>query len=214
MCVAPTGRRSKYEERPSPCWVCGSGAWWNGTRQVSLVRRVNDAIEHLSEIVRRRARCSAKTCRKSWTIYEAEGYPHRQFSLDVAVLAVSAVALGQLTVTAAAGNHRCSRRSVRRWSDWVEAIADPETLSRSCNQLDDADGWGGSAVCADTPRAGVVLHLLDRLVEVLTNRGVDLPKGSSGLGRILSHLLARFGEVFTLTGQSPPLRGDLGGIVM
>lgn len=210
MCVAPSGRGRKYEERPLPCRDCGSGAWWNGRRRVSVVRRVTDAIEYLSEVIRRRARCSDKTCRKSWTMYEVDGYPHRQFSLDVVVLAVSAVSLGGATVMAAAGDHGCSRRSVGRWSAWVETIADPADLSRSCNQLD-ADGWGGDAVRSDTPRAGVVLRQLDRLAEVLAIRGVELPKGSSGLSRVLSHLLARFGEVFTLTGQSPPKRQRLGG---
>jgi len=180
---------------------------------VSVVRRVKDAVEHLSGVIRRRARCSDRSCRKRWTIYEADGYPHRQFSLDVVVVAVSAVALGRVTIAAAARTHRCSHRSVRRWADWVEAIADPDALRRSCEQLD-ADGWGGSAVKADTPQAGVVLHVLDRLAEALATRGVDLPKGTFGLCRILSHLLQRFGEVLTLTGQCPPLRGDLGGIVM
>jgi hypothetical protein len=180
---------------------------------VSVVRRAKDAVEHLSGVIRRRARCSDRSCRKRWTIHEADGYPHRQFSLDVVVVAVSAVALGQVTIAAAAREHRCTRRSVSRWTDWVEVIADPDALRRTCEQLE-TDSWGGSAVKADTPRAGIVLHLFDRLAEALGTRGVDLPKGSFGLCRVLSHLLQRFGEVFTLSGQCPPLRGDLGGIVM
>jgi hypothetical protein len=56
--------------------------------------------------------------------------------------------------------------------------------------------------------------LLERLAELLSLRGVDLPGLGAGLVRLLVDRLVRFGEVFYLTKSSPPLRADLAGLVL
>src|SRR5687767_11002636 len=65
--VAGCRAGGKYLERPRDCLLCGSPAWWNGTRLVSSVGKTADGIQHEANQVRRRARCSSKTCRWSWT---------------------------------------------------------------------------------------------------------------------------------------------------
>jgi len=180
---------------------------------VSAVRTLGEQIEYVAEIVRRRARCSLwKSCPlRSWTVYEEDSYPHRVFGLVVAVSAVSMVVFGRATHHAAARSHQCSLRTVGRWKRWIAALADPDELERVCTRLE-GRGLPGALALPGQPRAGRVLHLLERLVELLIERGVDLPAVSCALGRVLRHQLERFGEMFYLTRLSPPLRADLGAI--
>ena len=210
MAISRSGKGSKYVERPGECIACALPAWWNGTRAVSTVRQCVSGVEYVAEVIRRRARCSSKECeRGSWTIYEAAAYPHRLFELGVAVSAVSAVVFGGATQSAAATAHLCSRDSVRRWKRWVEQLAAPRDLVRACTQLE-PDGVAGGLAPSPMPRAAAVLHLLDRLAELLGVLGVRIGAGGCGLVRILRHLLSRFGEVFYVVKSSPPLRADMG----
>jgi hypothetical protein len=157
--------------------------------------------------VRRRAKCASKDCpRGRFTVYERDAYPHRGFSLEVVASAVSAVAVGGQTQDASARDHGCSRRSVGRWRSWVAALAAPAELMRACTRLSSGGLPGGTAV---EGRAGAVLHLLDRLAELLVERGVRLPRFSCGLVRLLVDQLRRLGAVFWLTKSSPPLHADL-----
>lgn len=213
MAISCDGGSGKYVERPAQCWSCGAPAWWNGTRTVSVVRKLGEQIEYVAEIVRRRARCSLwKSCRlRSWTVYEADSYPHRVFGLMVVVSAVSAVVFGKATLTAAALAHQCARRTVQRWQRWISALADPQEIQRACTRLQ-GHGLPGGLDLTECAPAARVLHLLDRLVELLVARGVDLPELPCALGRVLKHHVERFGEVFYLTKSSPPLRADLGGV--
>jgi hypothetical protein len=177
-----------------------------------LVCKRGGSIEYLTDIVRRRAYCPYRDCPiRSWTVYEEDFYPHRLFQLLVVVSAVSAVVFGRITMTAAAKMYQCSRDSIRRWLGWVARLADPRQLLQACTRLD-PDGLPGAFVTPDMPRAGAVLYLLDRFAELLIRRGVRLPRIKSGLACVLKDQLVRFGEVFYLTKQSPPLRADLAGL--
>jgi hypothetical protein len=213
MAIPLAGGASKYVERPAACRSCGAAAWWNGIRTVSVVRKLGEQIEYVAEVVRRRVRCSLwKSCAlRSWTVYEQDAYPHRVFGLMVVVSAVSAVVFGKLTHAAAAMSHQCSRRSVGRWQRWISELADPQQLQRACTRLQEG-GWPGGLAVAGESRAAQVLHRLDRLVQLLGERGVHLPEGGCPVTRLLQHQLAGFGAVFYLTKSSPPLRADLAAI--
>jgi transposase-like protein len=210
MQIPRCGNGGKYSERPPLCPRCISASWWNGTRIVSAVRKRNGLIEHHTGIIYRRAYCRCKDCpQKSWTVYpQDDSYPHRLFRLDVILSAVTAVVMGGQSMTAAARAHLCGRDSIRRWVDWISHLSDPDELMRACSQLEPR-GVPGAAVSARLPRAMAVLYLLDRLGELLTERGVRLPMLGSGLVRVLKDQLARFARVFYLTKLSPPLRADL-----
>ena len=213
MAISPAGGEGKYVERPDACRSCGAAAWWNGSRRVSVVRKLGEQIEYVAEVVRRRVRCSLwKSCRlRSWTVYEEDSYPHRIFGLMVVVPAVSAVVFGNATHTAAARAHQCSRRTVGRWKRWISELGDPEQLARACSRLQQ-DGLPGGLAMSGGPRAARVLHLLDQLVELLVEGGVHLPELACSVTRLLKHQLAGFGEIFYLTKSSPRLRADLGSI--
>lgn len=211
MDVPPTGKRcKKHADRPGPCPVCGRPAWWNGTRLIKRVVFVlAAALRWAEQFVRRRARCSDRSCSAgSWTVYEPGGYPHRRFLLSVIAFAVAAMALDErATLTTVARECDCDRRSVGRWVHWVARLAAPAELSRGCARLD-PDGLPPPATprTADpVSRAGVVIGLLDRLADLLRGRGVALESGP-GLAALLRHQLDRFRIVFHLTRQSPPLR--------
>lgn len=213
MAISPEGGEGKYVERPAVCRRCGAAAWWNGSRRVSIVRKLGEQIEYVAEVVRRRVRCSLwKSCAlRSWTVYEQDAYPHRVFGLMVVVSAVSVVVFANATHAAAGLAHQCSRRTVGRWQRWISELADPEQLQRACTRLQE-DGVPGGLAVSGVPRAARVLHLLDRLVELLVARGVHLPELACSVARLLKHQLESFGEVFYLTKSSPPLRADVGGI--
>jgi len=200
----------KYDKRPPPCLGCGTAAWWNGSRIVSSVRKgPNGGVKHVVGQVRRRARCPSPSCPVgSWTVYEADSYPHRTFGLEVVVSAVLQVVLVGATLTAAAARHLCSRDSVRRWRRWIEGLADPLELERLCMRIDPAGLPAAGARADRAPVAQRVLQLLERLADLLAAGGVSLPRQGAGLVRVLVDRLARFGEVFRLTKSSPPLRAD------
>jgi hypothetical protein len=203
---------SRYTTRPAPCRECGSPAWWNGTRVVAPVRQEGDRSVHKAGTIRRRARCSSKGCRAgSWTVYEECDYPHRVFQLDVVLAAVCMALAVDATLSAVAAAHRCSRDSVRRWLRWVSELAEPRDLERLCSRLD-SDGLPPST--GRGSRAARVIALLERLVEVLSSRGVKLAGLGAGLVRLLVDRLVRFGEVFYLTKSSPPLRADWAGLFL
>jgi len=203
----------KYSERPPRCADCAGPAWWNGKRRVAECRKRGD-LEYVPDLVRRRACCPSPDCpRGSWTVYEEDSYPHRVFALDLVVSAVAAVVLGRATLTAAANAHWCSRDTVRRWVGWVSRLAEPTELMRVCTRLEPRGLPGGLAL-SDMPRGAAVLHLLDRLADLLADRGVQLRPLWSGLARILADQLERLGAVFFLTKPSPPLRADLGGVAL
>ena len=213
MAIPPESGKGKYVERPAACRSCGAAAWWNGSRRVSVVRKLGEQIEYVTEVVRRRVRCSLwKSCAlRSWTVYEQDSYPHRVFGLMVVVSALSAVVFGKVTHAAAALAHQCSRRTVGRWKRWISELADPQQLQRTCTRLQE-DGLPGGLAVAGESRAARVLHLLDRLGELLGQRGVHLPELGCPVAQLLQHQLVSFGEVFYLTKSSPPLRADLAGI--
>ncbi len=149
---------------------------------------------------------------ESWTVYEEGDYPHRVFQLDVVVSAVCMVVVGVSTLTTTATAHLCSRDSVRRWLRWVEALADPRDLEQLCSRLD-SDGLP-PPLLPQSRGAAKVIVLLERLVELLSSRGVELPGRGAGLVRLLADRLERFGEVFYLLKASPPLRADLAGLCL
>lgn len=199
----------KYEDRPPRCLDCKGPAWWNGARKVYEVHYEKSDLVHEVQI-RRRAFCGSKDCpRGSWTVYEGDSYPHRGFSLEVVASVVSSEAAGDKTQETVAKEHGCSRRSVGRWVRWVECLAVAAELMSSCTRLSRAGLPGGTVV---EHQAGLVLHLLDRLADLLSERGVCLPSFSCGLVRLLVDQLRRFGAVFYVTKSSPRLHADFGAV--
>lgn len=145
-------------------------------------------------------------------MYSQQTYPHRVFQLSAVSSAVAAVALGGETRTAAAAAHRASRRSVARWVGWVGSLFDVPSLLGLCARLDRPHSPPvlASHKADGVSRAGTILRLLDHLATLLRERAALGSQQPPALAAILSHQLARFGEVRRLTVLSPPLRVDIG----
>lgn len=221
MDIPSKQKKCKHKDRPGPCPVCGLSAWWNGARKVKqVVKDAMGAVVRLIEVLRRRARCSDRSCQAgSWTIYEEGGYPHRRFALAVVVSAVAQVVCawegGRSVVVAvpdAAERHQCDPSSMSRWIKWVAGLFVARDLARLCSRLD-PDGLpppeaptGGACIA----RAGVMLRLLERLAQLLRFRGVEIEPGP-GLAAILRRQLVRFGRAVGLTESSPPMKYHKGG---
>ena len=213
MSLPRGGRQGKYEERPAPCPACGAAAWWNGKRMVSaVVGGIRDLAKYVTDRVRRRARCSDRSCEAgSWTEYGDGDYPHRTFQLDVVSSAV--VQSAREGCAAAARAHLCSRRTVGRWVCWCVGLASAEDLVKLVVRLD-ANGLppprpeGASLL----ERASWVVGLWERLGQVLEERGVSLSAGRCGLQRVLCWQRERHGAVAWLTKESSPrLHVELSG---
>lgn len=220
MYIPSNPKKCKHKERPGPCPECGLPGWWNGERRVKqkvkqVVKGAVGVVILVVEIVRRRARCPNEDCPMgSWTEYEEGGYPYRRFSLDVVALAVAqifyALSRGENatdTFLDAAELHQCGLSSLWRWVKWVAGLFVARDLERLCMRLD-PEGLPPPPVKPATTwveRAGVVLLLLERLVQLLRFRGVKLEPGS-GLKAILWHQLVRFRKFLLLTKSSPQMK--------
>lgn len=204
MVVSANTETFKYAQRPPLCWLCGLHSWWCGTRTTK-----SDA--------RRRARCSAadKGCPGgSWTIYPANAYPHRRFSLSTLVAAVASVvvsasaSVGPRTRTAAAVEHDTSRTSVTRWVRWVADLAEPASLVALCARLSPETLASSGDSHDERGRARTTLLMIDTVVDQLLARGVQLHGEGRGLPRLLAHQLSRFRDIFYVTVPCPRLRVD------
>lgn len=166
-------------------------------------------ILRLVDLLRLRVRCPDRACEcGSWTLYEAQGYPHRSFTLAVAASAVAELAASpETSLTSVAERCQCDRRTVGRWVRWAGGLVDPLALRSLCGRLDPSGlpapspifGQGGIAL------AGLLVLLLEHLARLLRDRGVTLGIGP-GLAAILRHQFDRFRMVSWLTRASPPLR--------
>ena len=214
MDSVPSSAGCKQEVRPPPCPVCWGPCWWDGWRLVAqMVAGADGLVVRLIEVLRHRARCQDPMCSgRSWTIYEAGGYPCRTFVIAVAGLALAALAIEVgATLASVARRCQCDPRTVGRWKRWVGGFGDPAGLSRLCSRLE-PDGF-------PPPRpdgmllAGAVVLLLEHLARLLRDQGVPLEAGP-GLAAILRHQFDRFREVSWLTRASPPLQvaGVMAGV--
>ena len=143
-------------------------------------------------------------------MYESfDSYPHRVFWLQVVVSAVSAVVFNKVTLTGAARAHQCGRDSVRRWLLWVQRLVEPADLMRVCTVLDET-GMPGAAATGHMSKAGAIIYLMDRLAELLAQRGVTVQTATgSGLIWVLKRQLEVFRQVYYLKNVSPPMRAEI-----
>jgi len=116
--------------RPKACRQCRPPTvWFDGSRHRSATVLVSGQIAHLNEIPCRRVKCAA--CKKRWTLRPPGMPAGRHFQLDVTARAVSRYLFDRnATQAAVAEESGCSRRTIRRWLDWVAGLAAPAALGR------------------------------------------------------------------------------------
>lgn len=215
MSVPCSWRSRKQIERPPPCWVCDSEAWWNGWREVSRQRLgPSGRVETQPGERLHRARCSTRGCpAPSWTVYPPGRYPGRHVDLDVVAHVVATSAFerddeGRPIAFASIGRRfTCSGRSVSRWTGWVAGLTDIEALARECIRID-PDGMPAAAR-PDTidrrARAGRALAVFDRFADLLEAHDIVPPARQPSLVRILDDQRLRHGVRFPIRNLSPPL---------
>ncbi len=195
-------------ERPPPCSRCDARSWWNGWRMVFIVVAVAAHVVERQELSLARARCSS--CRISFTCYPPGVYPRRQYQLDAVADTVGRAVLGGDSTERAAAAMGASATSVRRWTAWTAALAEPATLCAATARVDpDAPaGAGLSAVTAARPtgtQAARVLSALEQLGLALVRAGVVAAQAvRTGLARVLHWQHAAHGDVVPLAGRLSP----------
>jgi hypothetical protein len=129
---ADLARTAQEVPRPTECPRCAhNGIWWNGWCLRSATVMLDEQVVYVEQLRCHRARCAARRCRFGWTVRPTTLVPRRHFQLDVV-----ADALGQYLYDATASQrtvaaaHRCSRRTLVRWTVWVAALVEPATLAR------------------------------------------------------------------------------------
>ncbi|MBN2194311.1 MAG: hypothetical protein JW751_15955 [Polyangiaceae bacterium] len=206
----PLGTRGgKPWGRPGSCSSCGTPGCRRGARVVGQMVVGPDGEVVREEIRRGRAYCPNPDCPvKSWTVYEPGGYPHRTFTLAVSSSGIAQLAADDgATLEAVAKRHRCDRRTVGRWVNWVVRLYATVELVRACARLDPTGMPPPPAPPRRSParvRGGWMLLLLDHLSHVLRGRGVALEPGP-GLVAILRQQYDRFRTVFHIARDPPPL---------
>ncbi|MCK4727644.1 MAG: hypothetical protein KAT27_01860 [Desulfobacterales bacterium] len=122
----------KTAEKPLCCIFCeGTKIYWNGQRERTASVLIGDEVVHLTDILCKRVKCANPECKKSWTLRPSGLMPRRHFQLCVVANATSKFLFDpQATLTLVANAHRCCRRTVGRWLDWIAGIAAPADLIR------------------------------------------------------------------------------------
>jgi hypothetical protein len=190
--------------RPPDCRRCTARSWWNGWRIVHPVVPGDGA----GAAVRREthvplAKCSQ--CKRGFTCYPPDLYPHRQYQLDVVAEVVASVTVGQASAASSAARIGAGPTSVRRWVKWVADLGRPSELLAAAARIDPdgATAGGLSAAVAwtrpSTARAAEVLLALERLGAAAVRRGLGVV-ARTGLGRVLLWQLQAHRDVYELVG--------------
>jgi hypothetical protein len=118
-------------EKPSCCIFCkGTPIYWNGQRQRTASVMIDTKVVYLTDIPCKRVKCATPGCKKSWTLRPAGLMPRRHYQICVVAHATSKFLFDPCaTLTLVANVHRCCRRSVGRWLNWIAGIADPQALA-------------------------------------------------------------------------------------
>jgi hypothetical protein len=123
-------------QKPASCIFCNcTKIYWNGQRQRTASVKRGDEVVYHADIICRRVKCADPECKKSWTLRPPGLTPRRHYQLCVVASAASKFLFdSHATLTLVAKVHRCCRRTVGRWLQWIADIADPkELMGRLCN---------------------------------------------------------------------------------
>ena len=222
---APSGN----ENPPCLCLGCGRPASPKGNHTAWQTYVDTDGLViEISDLVRFRVQCRNPACPFcTWTIYEAGGYPHRVYTISVAISALMELASDPVaTFTSVALRIGCHRKTVVRMVAWVKRLFDPVALARLCVRKDPS-GLPPPTLPSPPPpppdtvppgRPGVLsllfaltgqaLLLLDHLAGIQRRWGVPLEEGP-GLTTILRRELLVGGITHWLIRETP--RGPPGG---
>ncbi len=122
-------------ERPCSCIYCqGPRIYWNGQRERTASILIEEEVVYLTDILCKRVKCAG--CKKSWTLRPPGLMPRRHYQLCV-------VGHGTIkflfepheTLTSIAYEHRCCRRTVGRWLNWIAGIAEYSDLIRRLHSV-------------------------------------------------------------------------------
>lgn len=216
---APSGN----ENPPCPCLGCGrlpSPKGWHTVRQIYV--DAGGLLLEIEGLMRFRVECLNPVCPiGTWTLYEAGGYPHRTYTLSVAISALMELAVDlAATFTSVALRIGCHRKTVVRMVAWVNRVYDPETLARLCARKDPrglppptlppslppvtAPPARPAELSLRLSMAGLVILLLEQLADIQRLWVVPLEDGP-GMVVILRHELRVGGITHWLT-RGPPRR--------
>jgi hypothetical protein len=150
-----------------------------------------------------RARCSS--CRRAFTCYPDDQYPHRQYQLDAVAKVASAMAMGGEAAKQAAERVGASAASARRWTGWTSQLVEPAVLLSVAQQLDPevavSEGFSmGEPARCPYRNAARVLGALEQLGEILVRWGHGVGCATA-LGRVLSWQLRAHGDVVYLAAE-------------
>ncbi|MFC1707825.1 hypothetical protein ACFL59_13600 [Planctomycetota bacterium] len=199
----------KTVRRPASCPDCGhQRVWWDGSRRRSATVLAGEAVAHIDGIPCRRARCAG--CSYRWTLRPPGMPARRHFHLDVVARAISRYLFGsRATQEAVAEEHGCSRRTLRRWLDWVAGLAEPAELA--CRIFEAAEEPVQSPLhavvaLARKARTAVRRAVLERAAQILSlleAQAMALGLEPPGLRSVLEGASGRHG--FTSTYAEPAI---------
>lgn len=193
--------RPERTGRPLACRFCSAPSWWNGWRLVfcTVIAALSGKAERSARWLGR-AKCSS--CKRGFTCYPDEQYPHRQYQLDVVAEVVAAVAIGNEPAGQAAQRAQASATSARRWTAWVSQLGSVEAILAVAQRLEQNVSVGvgistGEPGCSLRSQAAQVLRALEALGQQLVRSGLRLAT-TTGLGRVLGWQLQAHGDVVYL----------------
>ena len=135
-------------QKPSSCIFCESfRLYWNGKRERTASVQIEDEVVYMTDILCRRIKCANPECKKSWTIRPSGLIPRRHYQLCVVAHGTNQFLFDpQATLSSVAESHCCSRRTTRRWLNWIAEIAEPSDLIRRLFYVSKGTGFKPSEV--------------------------------------------------------------------
>ncbi len=135
-------------QKPSSCIFCESARlYWNGKRERTASVQVEDEVVYMTDILCRRIKCGNPECKKSWTIRPSGLMPRRHYQLCVVAHGTNKFLFDpKATLSSVAEAHCCSRRTTRRWLNWIAELAEPSDLIRRLFDVSKGTGFKPSEV--------------------------------------------------------------------
>ena len=192
MDFRPDGCGCKGKVPEIVCPFCDGPGCRNGYRIVKAQVRVGEdgRAFRVEGMLRARYRC--RHCRRSWTVLESGGFPHRTYTPAVEAAAVDKLSQDpEATLSSVARTFQCDRRTVGRWVRQTQEAADP--------------GRPGG-IGFQWSRVGLagLLALLEHLADLLRAQRFSLEPGRA-LASLLRWQFDHFRIVAYLARASPPL---------
>lgn len=197
-------REAEQRSRPRECLRCERPhIVWDGWSERTASVRAAEQVVHLCEVRARRGRC--QNCRARWVERPVGLMPRRHYQPCVISYALGRRLLGGASETEVATEVGCSRRTVRRWVQWLGAMAVPAVLLSWLMRLVDAPVVPKRVEPdARRLRRAAIYHRATEVLVLVEALGSALGEPDVGLGAVLRRAVGHDASLISYADPAIP----------